>query len=193
MAYPISAEGWYLVEVDRDGKASLALPDPLRANWRPDCSYEVAYHDGREWTDATARRVNRAGSALLGACFEAAEAFRQYEALHRAKKTKDGDEKADRNAKLAERIEAAIEKALPTPPPDLREVTAFILAYYEMASYEREARWPAWTAKERATCDRWDGARAYDGDYCDTISEYVTKKVHNPLLRAAMGSAEKPR
>jgi Lar family restriction alleviation protein len=45
---------------------------------------------------------------LEGAVRIAAVAFRQYEALHLAKGTQDGDEKAQRNHELAARMEAAL-------------------------------------------------------------------------------------
>lgn len=50
---------------------------------------------------------------LYEAVSRAARMFRHYEELHRAKGTKDGDDKAASNAGIAEFCEAALTKASP--------------------------------------------------------------------------------
>lgn len=73
--------------------------------------YDVAevYNDDCDRDEAWANaRLIAAAPELLSACVHAAAQFRYYEKLHSEKGTPDGDEKAHRNAEMAERCEAAI-------------------------------------------------------------------------------------
>lgn len=105
------------------------LPEHLQAISRPIGElaqhFEAALHDGPE-KSAGMRKLLEAkdcfvraaletqpplaapDESLLSLLRESAETFRRYEALHRAKGTAESDAKAEANAAIAGKIEAAI-------------------------------------------------------------------------------------
>lgn len=107
--------------------APAFTPGPWRLTPRFQSKVDVIHDDPREGAASTtvARVTVRdtwlvqqsANARLIAAAPElcadlrkAAEVFRQYEDLHRAKGTAEGDAKADVNAALASRFEATLRK-----------------------------------------------------------------------------------
>jgi hypothetical protein len=71
---------------------------------------QVLDYCGADEAEANARLISAAPD-LLEALETAARRFRDYERIHREKRTSEGNLKADNNADLAEYCERAIAKA----------------------------------------------------------------------------------
>jgi hypothetical protein len=72
----------------------------------------------RDETEANAALI-AAAPAMFEALTKAAETFRAYERLHRAKETPEGLAKAEANARTAEMCEAALSQAQPQPSDEV--------------------------------------------------------------------------
>lgn len=66
--------------------------------------------------EAKTNKIIAADTILLPACAIAARTFRNYERLHRAKGTIEGNRKADENGWLAKAMEDAVDQYLSEKP-----------------------------------------------------------------------------
>lgn len=87
--------------------------DYLRENGEWNIGQEI---DRCRRVDAENQRLRAVNAELLTELRDAAETFRHYERLHRAKDTVDGEIKANVNAAKAERYELAIARATQETP-----------------------------------------------------------------------------
>lgn len=85
---------------------SLAVECDAYDAWRSEGSRAAGAADSYIWL-ARAEIARQRESTLIAALEESRALFRHYEALHRARGP-EHTEKADRNARMAERIDAAI-------------------------------------------------------------------------------------
>lgn len=144
------------------------------------------------------------GRAVRELLREAGKQFRTYEAHHRAKKTNEAYEKAEINARLAERIEAALatREEAPAPRPELAPYTEDlkgIKAFMESEEAPAEAgeidlyddkvqAGIAWTMRqwgETLGLKTWTG-----GDGSESVEGDVGAEIHTILVDAGLRDPE---